>query len=67
MSRPYPWEKSYPPSISWDTPIETLTLPAMLDRSVARNAARHAISFRERRITYRELADAADAFAAGLL
>lgn len=67
MSRPYPWEKSYPPGISWDTPIETLTLPAMLDRSVARNAARYAISFRERRITYRELADAADAFAAGLL
>ncbi len=67
MSRPYPWEKSYPPGISWDTPIETLTLPAMLDRSVARNAARYAISFRERRMTYRELADAADAFAAGLL
>ena len=67
MSRPYVWEKSYPPGISWDTPIETLTLPAMLDRSVARNAERYAISFRERRMTYRELADAADAFAAGLL
>ena len=39
----------------------------MLDRSVARNAGRYAISFRERRMTYRELADAADAFAAGLL
>ena len=48
MSRPYPWEKSYPPGISWDTPIEALTLPAMLDRSVARNADRYAISFRER-------------------
>ena len=67
LGRPYVWEKSYPRGISWDTPIETMTLPAMLDRSVARNASRHAISFRERRLTYRDLADAADAFAAGLL
>ncbi len=67
MSRPYPWEKSYPPGISWDTPIETRTLPAMLDHGVARNAERYAISFRERRMTYRELAEAVNAFAAGLL
>jgi len=67
MSRPYVWEKSYPPGISWDAPIETLTVPAMLDRSVARNAERCAISFRERRMTYRQLADSENAFAAGLL
>lgn len=66
-SRPYVWEKSYPSGISWDAPIETLTLPAMLDRSVARNAERYAISFRERRMTYRELGKAANLFAAGLL
>jgi long-chain acyl-CoA synthetase len=67
MARPYPWEKSYPPGISWDTPIEALTLPAMLDRSVARNADRYAISFRDRRLTYRDFAKTTDAFAAGLL
>lgn len=65
--RPHIWEKSYPPGISWDAPIESLTLPAMLDRSIARNAERHAISFRGRRLTYAELGKAVDAFAAGLL
>lgn len=67
MSRPYVWEKSYPPGIAWDTPIEKLTLPAMLDRSIARNPGSYAISFRDTRMTYRELGQAADAFAAGLL
>jgi long-chain acyl-CoA synthetase len=67
MARPYVWEKSYPPGISWDTPIEALTLPAMLDRSVARNSERYAMSFRDRRMTYREFGQAADACAAGLL
>ena len=67
MARPYVWEKSYPPGISWDIPIEALTLPAMLDRSVARNSGRYAMSFRDRRMTYREFGRAADACAAGLL
>ena len=30
-ARPYVWEKSYPPGMRWDTPIETTTLPE-LDR-----------------------------------
>src|SRR5690242_12274743 len=67
VSRPYVWEKSYPPGIVWDAPLELLTLPALLDRSVARHANAAAISFRDKSLTYRELGRAADSLAAGLL
>jgi long-chain acyl-CoA synthetase len=65
--RPYVWEKSYPPGISWDSPIETRTLPELLERSVARHTDRPAIEFRGRRLTYRELGEAAERLAAGLI
>ncbi len=65
--RPYPWEKSYPPGISWDTPIETTTLHALIDRSAARYADRPAIEFRGRRLLYKELAEGSRRIAAGLL
>src|SRR6185437_12846421 len=28
-ARPYPWEKSYGPGLSWDAPIATSTVPAL--------------------------------------
>ena len=33
--RPWPWEKSYPPGVSWDAPLSISTLPEMLDAFTA--------------------------------
>jgi long-chain acyl-CoA synthetase len=65
LSRPYPWEKSYPPGVRWDAPIATTTLPAMLERAVAEFGPRTAIEYRGRTISFRELGSQADAAAAG--
>lgn len=65
--RPFVWEKSYPDGIAWDTPIETITIPALLDRAVARFSGKPAIEFRDRRLTYAELGALADRAAAGLI
>ncbi|MDI1347174.1 MAG: dicarboxylate--CoA ligase PimA [Pseudolabrys sp.] len=66
-ARPYIWEKSYPPGILWDTPIVTTTVPALIDSAAARFADRSAIEFRDRQLLYRDLADASQRLAAGLL
>jgi long-chain acyl-CoA synthetase len=65
--RPYVWEKSYPPGIRWDTPIVTMTLPELIERSAARFPDRPAIEFRGRRILYRDLVDETRRLSAGLL
>ena len=65
--RPYPWEKSYPPGVSWDVPIETSTLTAMLDRAVAAYGGRAAIEFNDHTIGFRELGELVDRAAAGLV
>jgi long-chain acyl-CoA synthetase len=56
--RPFVWEKSYPAGVRWDAPIATSTIPELLDRAVA---------YRDRRISYRELAASADRAAAAFL
>ena len=66
-TRPYVWERSYPPGISWDTPIVTTTLPALIERSAARFPDRPAIEFRDRRILYKDLVAATRRLSAGLL
>jgi len=66
-TRPYIWEKSYPPGISWDTPIVTTTLPALIERSAARFPDKPAIEFRDRRLLYKELVTASQHITAGLL
>src|SRR5918995_3698718 len=67
MKRPFPWERSYPPSLSWDAPIEVSTVSALLDRGLARSAGGPAFDFRDRTITYRDLADKVDRLAAAFL
>ena len=67
MKRPFPWERSYPPSLSWDAPIEVSTVSALLDRGLARSAGSPAFDFRDRTITYRDLADKVDRLAAAFL
>jgi long-chain acyl-CoA synthetase len=65
--RPFAWEKAYPPGLSWDAPIETTTLPALLDRMVAAHGAKPAIGFRDTTLAFSELGRRADRLAAGLL
>ena len=55
LDRPFRWERSYPSGVRWDAPIETMTLPALLDRAVARFGAQPALEFRGRQISYNEL------------
>src|SRR5215218_3976949 len=67
MSRPFAWEKSYPPGVSWDAPIGVSTVSALLDEGLARSADRAVFDFRDRAISYRELAQKVDRLAAAFL
>ncbi|MGI4944602.1 MAG: AMP-binding protein, partial [Janthinobacterium lividum] len=64
--RPHPWEASYPPGLRWDVPIPTGTLPALLDRAIAKYANRPVLQFRSRRMTFAELGARVDRLARGL-
>jgi long-chain acyl-CoA synthetase len=61
------WEKSYPPGVRWDAPIETATLPALFDRCTERWAAKPALEYRDRKISYAELRAGVEAVASGLM
>jgi long-chain acyl-CoA synthetase len=65
--RPYPWEKSYPAGVRWDAPIETSSISALLDKTVAAHGEKPVFDYRERKILYRELGAMADRFAAALI
>jgi long-chain acyl-CoA synthetase len=67
IQRPLPWEKSYPPGVLWDTPIEVGTLPALLARAVATYGGKPAFEYREQKISFAEYGRRVRAFAAGLL
>jgi long-chain acyl-CoA synthetase len=68
MSRQtFPWERSYPPGVRWDAPIEQTTLPKLLDEAVAAFGDRSAIEYRDEHIGYTEIGRQADAMAAALL
>jgi long-chain acyl-CoA synthetase len=67
ITRPLPWEKSYPPGVVWDAPIEVETLPSLLARAVARYDAKPAFEYRERKISYADFGRRVEAFAVGLL
>jgi long-chain acyl-CoA synthetase len=66
-TRPFAWERSYPPGVRWDAPIETSPVSALLDRGVARSGDAPALEFRDRTISYRDLADRVERLAAALL
>jgi long-chain acyl-CoA synthetase len=67
MPRPFAWEKSYPPGMRWDVPIELSTVPAMLERAVARFGGKPALDFRGAKITYGALAEEAERVGAALV
>jgi long-chain acyl-CoA synthetase len=67
MGAERPWEKSYPPGVRWDAPIETATLPALFDGATAKWADKPALEYRDRKTTYAELRASVDAVASGLM
>jgi long-chain acyl-CoA synthetase len=67
MAVAHHWEKSYPPGLRWDSPLEITSLPHLLDAAVARFAHKTAIEYRDNRISYAELGQTSEALAAGLM
>jgi len=67
MSRPFPWEASYPPGLDWGAPLPVGTLTALLDDAVARYGPRNALAFRDRSISYAALGAMVEDAAAWLL
>ena len=67
MGEQRPWEKSYPPGVRWDVPIETAPLPSMFDDFTAKWGPKPALEYRDRRTSYAELRAAVDAVASGLM
>ena len=67
MGAERPWEKSYPPGVRWDAPIETATLPALFDEFTAKWAAKPALEYRDRTTSYAELRAGVEAVASGLM
>ncbi|HQT60188.1 MAG TPA: AMP-binding protein [Acidiphilium sp.] len=65
-ARPFPWERNYPPGLGWDIDIPAETIPAMIARSVAENAAQPALDYRDRETGFAELGIAIGEVAAGL-
>ena len=63
-NRPFAWEKSYPPGLSWDAPLAVSTIPAMFDKAVAEHGPKPFIEFRGRTLTFNDLADRVDRVAA---
>jgi long-chain acyl-CoA synthetase len=63
----HPGEQFYPEGVRWDDAIARGTLPDLLATAAASYAARPAIEFRDRAISYGELAALAETAAAALL
>jgi long-chain acyl-CoA synthetase len=66
FTRPYPWERSYPPGVRWDAPIEIGTVPAILDGSAETYGDKPALEYRDKRLSYAELAALTKRAAEGL-
>lgn len=57
---------TYPPGISWSEPFEILSVPALLERSVARYGARPCLDFLDRKFSFAEVGALVDRAARGL-
>lgn len=65
-TRPFPWERSYPPGVRWDVDIVPSTIPLLLETAVAEFGSRVAIRFAGQSLSFAELGDRAQRFAIGL-
>src|SRR6266478_4401566 len=63
----HPGEKFYPAGVHWDDPIVQGTLPDLLSDAAREFAARPAIEFRDKPISYAELAAIVEVAAAAYL
>ena len=61
------WEKHYPKGVRWDCDIPAGTLPELIDRSAARYGNRTIIDFRDREMSFADLAARIDVAAAAFL
>ncbi|HEU4825855.1 MAG TPA: AMP-binding protein, partial [Dongiaceae bacterium] len=64
---PWPWLKSYPPGVDWQTELKARPLYHLLDDAAARHGAKPCIDFLDRRWSFAEIKDLSDRFARGLL
>ena len=62
----YPWTRSYPAGVHWDTPLDIAPVQTILERSADRWPDNPAIEFMGKRISYQELNDLANHAAKGL-
>jgi long-chain acyl-CoA synthetase len=67
MGEERPWEKSYPPGVRWDVPIEMRPLPELLERAIRHGPEKTALEYRDIQISYAELGRAIDEAASGLM
>jgi len=63
----HPGEQFYPEGVHWNDPIARGTLPDLLSKAAATFSARPALEFRDRAISYPELAAMAESAAAAFL
>ncbi len=67
LSRPYPWEKSYPAGIRWDAPVASGTINDLFARAVKNFSDSPALEYRDRTISYRDFGAMVERAAAGLM
>lgn len=64
--KPFPWLKTYPDGIKWDTKIQETPLYDILEKSVADYPERNLIDFLGKKYTYAEVSSLVDKAAKGL-
>ena len=62
----FPWLKSYPVDVSWDSDIPEKTMVEIFDESVKKYGDRVCLNFLGKKLTYRQVGEMADRFAKGL-
>ncbi len=65
--RPYPWEATYPPGLSWDITTPDYSLPEHLQRCVTAHGHKPFLDYRGHEISYAEFGRRVHQCAAGLL
>jgi long-chain acyl-CoA synthetase len=65
LTRPFPWEASYPEGVDWSLQIEPKPLFSLLDDALEAHGGRPCLEFLGRRQTYREVAQLVDRAAKG--
>ena len=65
--RLFAWEKNYPPTTTWDAPLDISTIGAVFDKAVDTYGARPMLEFRDRLTSYAEMGEKAAAAASAFL